>query len=193
MGEEVWWGDWFIEAGEYPFTLTATNVAGTETVEAVLRVFAGPVITSADSATFTAGRSGSFTITTSGYPRPSITIDGELPAGLTLVDRGDGTAELAGTPTRAGTATVTITAANSRGQAATQELTIDIAPAPVPAPSAPAVPTDPAAPATPAEQPAAPELATTGTDLAAPLAAGALLLAWGLTLALRARRRAIRH
>ena len=61
-------------------------------------VNAPPAITSADSTVFTAGTAGTFTVTTTGSPTPSITETGALPSGVTFVDNGDGTATLSGTP-----------------------------------------------------------------------------------------------
>ena len=43
-------------------------------------------------------RRARFTVTTAGTPTPAITVTGTLPAGVTFVDNGDGTATLAGTP-----------------------------------------------------------------------------------------------
>ena len=58
--------------------------------------------TSAAATTFTAGSAGTFTVTTTGNPAPAITSSGALPAGVTFVDNGDGTATLAGTPAAGG-------------------------------------------------------------------------------------------
>ena len=41
---------------------------------------------------------GSYTVTTTGYPAPTITETGALPAGLTFTDNGNGTATISGTP-----------------------------------------------------------------------------------------------
>lgn len=92
-----------------------------------------PTITSADHATFVVGSAGTFTVTTSGNPTAAITKTGALPTGLTLVDNGDGTATIAGTPA-AGTAgpySITIKAANGTLPDASQSftLTVDQAPA----------------------------------------------------------------
>jgi uncharacterized repeat protein (TIGR03803 family) len=57
-----------------------------------------PAVTSAASATFTIGQPGSFIITASGFPTPNLGLSGTLPAGLTFVDDGNGTATLSGTP-----------------------------------------------------------------------------------------------
>jgi uncharacterized protein (TIGR03118 family) len=85
-----------------------------------------PTITSAASTGFTAGTAGSFQVTTSGLPTPSITATG-LPTDVTLVDNKNGTATLASTAAAAaGTYTIDITASNGVGTAATQTFTLTI-------------------------------------------------------------------
>ena len=93
-------------------------------------VFTSPAITSADNAAFTVGQAGSFTITTTGFPTPSLSETGTLPSGVTFVDNGNGTATLAGTP-QVGTGGIyplTFTAAN--GFSATQNFTLTVNQAP---------------------------------------------------------------
>src|SRR5205807_4293694 len=87
---------------------------------------------SADHATFTVGSPGSFTVTTSGFPVPSLTKVGSLPSGITFVDNGDGTATLAGTPAAGGGGVrgLTITAANGVSPDATQSFTLTVNEAP---------------------------------------------------------------
>jgi hypothetical protein len=69
-----------------------------------------PIITSADTITFTAGQSNSFTITTAAFPQASISILGTLPVGLTLGNKGDSTAVLSGKPSVKGAFTFTLVA-----------------------------------------------------------------------------------
>ncbi len=92
-----------------------------------------PAITSANGATFTTGTDGSFTVTTTGYPDPSLSESGNLPSGVTFADNGNGTGTLSGTPAAGtgGTYPFTITAANVNPPNATQSftLTVDQAPA----------------------------------------------------------------
>jgi hypothetical protein len=87
--------------------------------------FAAPVFTSAATAGFDARIPGSFQFTASGYPAPSFSISGTLPAGLTLTSGG----LLAGTPAAgtAGSYAYTITAANGIAPAATQAFTLTVA------------------------------------------------------------------
>ena len=87
-----------------------------------------PAITSGSSTTFVVGTAGSFTVTATGTPTPSITETGALPSGVTFTNNGNGTATLAGTPA-AGTAKsypLTITATNGVGSPATQSFTLTV-------------------------------------------------------------------
>ena len=60
----------------------------------------GLAITSPNNATFTAGVAGTFDVTTSGFPIPTITRGSPpLPPTVTFTDDADGTGTLAGTPT----------------------------------------------------------------------------------------------
>jgi hypothetical protein len=92
-----------------------------------------PAITSANNTTFTVGSAGTFMVTTTGVPAPSLSAAGNLPGGVTFKDNGNGTATLSGTPAPAtgGTIGITITAHNGIGSDATQTftLTVDQAPA----------------------------------------------------------------
>jgi hypothetical protein len=80
-----------------------------------------PLITSSNSATFIQNQLGSFTITLSGSPAPVLNEIGLLPAGVTLV----GT-HLSGTPTVAGTFSLTLTATNGELPDATQTFTLTV-------------------------------------------------------------------
>ncbi len=93
-----------------------------------------PAITSTNSATFVVGQTGSFTVTTTGFPAPALTASGTLPAGLTWIDNGNGTATLGGMPlpgsARATPYTLTIHANNGAGTAATQTFILSVHQAP---------------------------------------------------------------
>ncbi|MFO0843988.1 MAG: IPT/TIG domain-containing protein [Gemmataceae bacterium] len=99
-----------------------------------------PAITSAAGVTFTEGSAGTFTVTATGVPTPSLSAAGALPGGVTFVDNGNGTARLAGTPApnSRGVYGLTITASNGVGQPATQAFTLTIN-APPPTTQAPAI------------------------------------------------------
>ncbi len=120
--------------GVYDLTFTASNgVSGDANQDFTLTVDETPVITSASSTTFTAGQSDSFTVQSDGYPTDTIGWDsGSLPNGVTLVDNGDGTATLAGTPAAGtgGTYNLGFTATNGVGSGYQSfGLTVDEAPA----------------------------------------------------------------
>lgn len=83
-----------------------------------------PSITTASAATFVKAIPGTFTVRTSGYPAPSLTESGTLPSGVTLTDKGNGTATLAGTSAQSGKFALTITAANGITPNATQTFTL---------------------------------------------------------------------
>ncbi len=111
-----------------------TTVNGT-TVVPTFYLASAPAITSANSTTFDAGTPGSFTVTTTGVPTPSLNDNGfsgctsSLPTGVSFTDNGNGTATLAGTPGPAtgGTYTVCISATNIVSTA-TQVFTLTVNP-----------------------------------------------------------------
>jgi large repetitive protein len=115
-------------AGSYPITITATSTSGTATQSFTLINTQAPTITSPASTTFYVGLSGTYTVTTTGYPAPSITESGTLPSGLAFT-AGTGTATISGTPASGttGTYTVSVSATNSSGSTATLSLTITVA------------------------------------------------------------------
>lgn len=115
--------------GVYPFTITAANGYQPDAVQSfALTVTEATSITSAGAATFAAGTPGSFTVTThGGYPAPAaLSLTGSLPAGLSFVDRGDGTGTLSGTPAAGsgGTYALQFTADNGRSAVQSFDLTV---------------------------------------------------------------------
>ena len=124
----------FWEASATSTSITSVPTGTTPEVVIVATIATPPAITSGDSATFTVGAAGTFPVTTTGTPTPSLSDGGAtLPSGVTFTDNGDGTATLAGTPGAGtgGTYPFTITAANGVSPNATQSftLTVDQAPA----------------------------------------------------------------
>ena len=102
--------------GRYALTLKATNGIAPDATQAfVLTVDQAPAFTSTGSATFIVGVRSSFNVVATGFPSPTLTESGRLPAGLTFVDHHDGTATLSGTATAgsAGTYRLTIDAQNT--------------------------------------------------------------------------------
>ncbi len=107
----------------YTLTLAATNSLGSGTQTFTLTVDQVPTITSATTASAPPGQAFTFTFTATGYPLPAITHTGSVP-GLTFAG-GTGTATLSGTPTKAGTYTLVITAKNAVGTA-TEAFTLTV-------------------------------------------------------------------
>ncbi len=120
--------------GSYPITIKAHNGVGADATQTfTLTVDQAPAITSANSVTFIVGTLGTFSVTTTGTPTSSITETGGLPAGVTFVDNGNGTATLSGTPGAgtSGTYPITIKAHNGVGVDASQSFTLTVNTAPV--------------------------------------------------------------
>jgi Bacterial Ig-like domain (group 3) len=85
--------------GSYKLAFTAQNsVPPNAQQNFTLTIREAPAITSAERTNFRVGTAGSFTVTTTGFPTPSITQTGALPNGVKFVDNHDGTGTLAGTP-----------------------------------------------------------------------------------------------
>ncbi len=117
------------------FTITAVNGVGIDATQLfTLTVLEVPSITSSNAVTFKVGTEGSFTVTTGhGFPTPSVLSEsGALPAGVSFVNVGDGTATLAGTPTASsgGSYPLTVTAANSTLPNAVQSFVLTVLEAP---------------------------------------------------------------
>ena len=113
--------------GTYPITFTATNVVGSTPAQSfTLTVNQAPAITSANTTTFTKGTAGTFTVTATGFPTPTINLtSGSLPAG---VNYAAGMGNLSGTPTVFGTFPLTFTASNGVGSNAVQNFSLVVNP-----------------------------------------------------------------
>jgi putative cofactor-binding repeat protein len=119
--------------GTRTLTFTAANGVGTNAVQTfTLTVRQAPAITSSAATTFVVGGAGTFGVTATGFPTPTLTLTGALPSGVTFTDNGNGTATLAGTPALAtgGSYPVSITAANGVGSNAVQSFTLTVNQAP---------------------------------------------------------------
>jgi hypothetical protein len=119
-------------AGSYVITITANNGVGSPANQSftlsVNNTSQAPTITSVSSTTFIVGTPGTFTVTTTGVPTPSLTETGALPNGVTFKDNGNGTATLGGTPAAGsgGTYSLTMTASNGVGGPANQSFTLKV-------------------------------------------------------------------
>ena len=115
-------------AGTYTVTVTGTGTSAVHTTSFSLVVQTPPAITSPNTATFTVGVPGSFTVTTTGSPAAGLSEAGALPNGVTFTDQGNGTALIAGTATGASSTVINITANNNVGSPATQSFTLNVDP-----------------------------------------------------------------
>jgi len=114
--------------GTHTVTITATNRVGAPAVQ-TLTVVVGfaPVLAAPTRAHLTVGHGGDIRFVAFGYPVASLTATGALPAGMTFVDNGNGTATLAGTPATdsTGVYNIEVTATNPYGTS-TRAVTIDV-------------------------------------------------------------------
>jgi len=114
------------QSGSFSISFTASNgVTPNATQSFTLTVDQAPAITSASSTTFVTGTLNTFTVTTTGFPVPTVSEVGTLPTGVTF---SGGT--LSGTPTQSGTFPITFHANNGIGTQATQSFTLTVNQAP---------------------------------------------------------------
>jgi hypothetical protein len=118
------------KGGTYSLTFTATNTVSKVSQSFTLTVNQAPAITSATSTTFTVGTAGSFTVTATGFPKSSLSLQsGGLPSGVTF---NASTGVLSGTPAAGagGTYKLIFAASNGVGTTATQSFTLTVDQAP---------------------------------------------------------------
>ena len=114
-------------SGVYTLTIQADNGLHPKASQTfTLTVDAPPAFTSATSTTFEQNASGSFTVTTTGDPTPSLIEFGTLPSGITFRDNGDGTGTLSGTSSALGNFQIFFGASNGVGPQVVQEFTLTI-------------------------------------------------------------------
>ena len=118
--------------GVYDLSVVASNgQSPTAQQSFTLTVDQAPAITSADSAAFQVDDYQSFTVTSTGYPTPSLSANtAALPSGLGFVDNGNGTATISGTPTASGPFSFEITGSNGIGPDAVEDFTLNAVEAP---------------------------------------------------------------
>lgn len=105
--------------GSFEVTVTASNAFGTQTQDLDVIVDGAPTFTGSTSTTLEAGQPDQeWDFSATGFPVPSYGLGGLLPAGLSFVDNGDGTASISGTPDlgTSGTYPLTLTIGNSSGE-----------------------------------------------------------------------------
>ncbi|HWY68996.1 MAG TPA: Ig-like domain repeat protein, partial [Terriglobales bacterium] len=110
--------------GNFPITITAHNGAAPDTTQNfTLIVNQAAAITSANNTAFTLGSLSSFTVTATGFPTPTLSESGALPAGVTF---NTATGVLSGTPTASGSFPISFTAHNGVGTDAVQNLALTV-------------------------------------------------------------------
>ena len=109
-----------VTGGNYTFTLTASNgVSPDATQSFTLTIATAPTINAFSTVSVRILQNSSYTITTTGFPTPSLSEIGGLPPNMTFTDNGNGTATLSGTP-QAGTQgpyNIIVIASNEAGSA----------------------------------------------------------------------------
>ena len=110
------------------FTPSGANYASS-IASVTLTVVESLTISSANAASFFNGTVGSFKVTTTGFPTPSLSESGALPPGLTFIDNGDGTGTLQGSPPAGvnGMFNISFTAQNGVSPNAVQNFTLTLA------------------------------------------------------------------
>jgi len=117
------------DAGLYSISLSATNGISPDASQTlILSIGQQPAITSVNSTAFIAGSAGSYTITTSGFPLPTLSYTGSLPSGISFKDNLDGTGLLSGIPEdgSGGQYSLELKANNGISPDATQTFTLTI-------------------------------------------------------------------
>ena len=109
------------QEGVFAISFTATNEVGFSTQSFTLPVDAAPTLTSAPDATFSYDAPGTFAVTATGTPAPTIESWGDLPAGVSYAD-----GVLSGTPTQIGSFQITFTASNGVGADSVQHFTLTV-------------------------------------------------------------------
>jgi hypothetical protein len=118
-------------SGRHTITLHLANLLGDTAATLTIEIDAAPAVTSAATAHLGEGATSSFTVTTSGYPAPALSVLGDLPPGIAFADNGDGTGTFSGTATDTTLASYPVTvAASSTAGTATQALTLAVGPVP---------------------------------------------------------------
>ncbi|WP_313543988.1 beta strand repeat-containing protein [Leifsonia aquatica] len=99
-----------------PGSATASATLGAASATTTVVLSAPPAFTTGGTATGVVGAAGTFTVSTTGYPTPALSLIGSLPTGVGFVDNGDGTATISGTPMDAAKDyPVTVRASNAGG------------------------------------------------------------------------------
>jgi hypothetical protein len=95
-------------SGIFNISFTAHNAVVPDAIQSfTLTVDQAPAITSGNNTAFILGTGGTFSVTASGFPTPTVTESGALPNGVTFTG-GSGSGMLSGTPTQSGMFNITL-------------------------------------------------------------------------------------
>lgn len=109
--------------GHYEFTVTASNAPGSDaSISSSIDVSGGSIALNGFPPAGTVGAPYSYQFDAEGTPEPTVTVVGTLPPGLTVSPSG----LLSGTPTKAGTYSFTLSAANGVDPAPSWSATVQI-------------------------------------------------------------------
>lgn len=117
--------------GVHAVDLTATNGVGADATDsATITVEEAATVAGPLEVRMVAGSQSSASYAASGFPVPALSAAGDLPAGVTFVDNGDGTATLSGTPAAGATGSyqLAVTAANGIGEGHTITVSLEVVP-----------------------------------------------------------------
>ena len=110
--------------GNYPIIIAAQNGVGSPSTQSfTLAVNQAPALTSSTGTLFVAGAFGTFSVTATGFPAPTISESGGLPNGVGF---NASTGALSGTPSVSGVFPVSFTAHNGVGVDATQNFILTV-------------------------------------------------------------------
>jgi hypothetical protein len=113
-------------------SLRATNLVapGVANQTFTLRINEALRFTTPPTATFVAGTTNSFVVSTAGFPTAALSVTSVLPPGITFTDNGNGTGTIAGTPLVASEYSLSLRGTNGIGADALQAFSLKVVLAP---------------------------------------------------------------
>ncbi|HXQ98331.1 MAG TPA: hypothetical protein VN774_07805 [Candidatus Limnocylindrales bacterium] len=114
------------DSGNIYFVFITNSNGSAESTPVTVTVNFAPTFTTAKTATFLEGVSGTFVVSVSAVPTATYSESGALPAGVTFTDDKNNNATFAGTATATGSFPITITAQNGLTPNATQNFVLTV-------------------------------------------------------------------
>jgi len=117
--------------GEYDATVRTGNGIGSDATRDVhVVVKEAPELDGPEAVRFVAGTSQTAVFSSDGYPLAELSVDGDLPSGITFHDNGNGTAALSGSasPSAVGTYALTVKASNGVAADSVLHVSVEVAP-----------------------------------------------------------------